>query len=242
MHNNLKDIDEIPLWGLIKLLKTSHVITITGLFITILIGAFSLGNYTGKMLSEQDKLQLIKKIHDLENKLQIQNQSKKKANLKLNHSEINRIDLRFGLFLGWELGRYELLYDSIFTEAQQVSPKIYSDIQKLLDNDNFPKQQLNKDSKKLMKNVINYYSMTHIKKHSSILLGIAAFRISLVGTSKNESHNLEFEALALSTFREIDDSTVPQKMKLFEKLLDEKPEKISKIILLIDHHWKNTKM
>jgi hypothetical protein len=157
------------------------------------------------------------------------------------HKKIDRASLRFGLTLGWQLGRFEFIDGSQFAEAQKIRPEVHGEITRLLKQDGFPHDFIDLNARELMNTVIGYYGSKDLQKHSSILLGIAAFRASLVGVSGDDSANQEMESLALSAIREIDGSVVPSKMKLFDSLLREQPNNVPDLIELIDAHWQQSR-
>ena len=117
-------------------------------------------------------------------------------------ASIDRAKLRFGLSLGWQLARFEFVDGSPFPEAQAVAPTIKSNIADLLSTDGFPNPVSELGYRELIGTVLTYYGTTDIEKHSTILVGVAAFRTSLVGASKDETSNLAMKQLALSVYRQ----------------------------------------
>jgi hypothetical protein len=141
---------------------------------------------------------------------------------------------RFGVTLGWQLGRYEFIFDSPLPEARSVSSSVEQDIRTLLEQDSFPRPVAGLDAQNLIHTVLLYYGSTNLEKHASILLGIAAMRASLVGASSNQANNEEIKRLANSAIQEIDSSVIREKDKLFQKLIQKRPANVSDVLKLLD--------
>ena len=114
----------------------------------------------------------------------------------------NRASLRFGVSLGWQLGRFEFIYGSEFDEAKLAVQGIEDEIDILLQSDGYGSIPKYKSFQELSRKILTYYSVQALEKHAAILLGIAGLRIRLAGASKNQKHNLEMEKLALSAIME----------------------------------------
>ena len=141
---------------------------------------------------------------------------------------------RFGVSLGWQLGRYEFLRDSPVPEARAAVPTLERDILSLLKQDGFPDPSPGADAPELINKVLLYYGTRDVRKHASILVGIAAMRASLVGASSEPGHNDEMKSLVRSTFQDIDSSIIPDKQKLYEQLVNQKPSTIAAVVDLLD--------
>jgi hypothetical protein len=149
-------------------------------------------------------------------------------------SKIDHNTARYGVSLGWDLGRYEFLRDSPFPEAQQAVPALESDILSLLTADGFPNPSLGPSAPELIHTVLLYYGAKDIRKHASILVGIAAMRASLVGASSDATHNDELKQLVLSTLQDIDSSVIADKEKAYLQLVDKKPSTVAGVVDLLD--------
>jgi len=141
---------------------------------------------------------------------------------------------RFGVTLGWQLARYEFVYDSPFPEARSVSPSIEQDIRTLLEQDSFPQSVDSLNAQDLIHRILLYYGSKDLEKHASILLGIAAMRASLVGSSSNKANNEEIRQLANSAIQEIDSSVIQEKDQLFQRLIAKRPTNVSDVLKLLD--------
>jgi len=151
--------------------------------------------------------------------------------------EIDRAKLRFGLNLGWQLGRFDILSGSTIAAAQAIEVELKNEILTILTNEGFQNVASLSNPSNFIRMIVSYYEAADIEKHNSILLGIAAFRSSLVGASEEEQHNAQLGKLAESVFLEIDERTVPRKMELLKVFLQKRPATISDTISLIDRHW-----
>lgn len=241
------DIARISLRELAGLLRPGQLWASLAAIVGMLIGAFIVGERVNEISNASVKAGLEHQVRILESQLQQKTQEleslyEQQVTLVQNvdYPRIGRATLRFGLTVGWQLGRFEFIDGSDFPEAQAIRPEVHGEISRFLTQDSFPHEFGDLDSRELMDTVIGYYGATDLQKHSSILLGLAAFRVSLVGASADISHNREIESLALSVFREIDDSVVPRKMALFESLLRAQSRNVPDLIVLIDTHWQTS--
>ncbi len=141
---------------------------------------------------------------------------------------------RFGITLGWQLARYEFAYDSPFPEASSMSPSIKQEIEQLLEQDKFPHSVEGLSAQQLINTVLLYYGTSNLKKHASVLLGIAAMRASLVGVSSNQQHNDEMRKLAFSAIEDIDGSVLSRKKELFNELINTKPHNVPAVMDLLN--------
>ncbi len=142
-------------------------------------------------------------------------------------------DARFGVTLGWQLGRYEFAKDSIFPEARRASIHIEQDITALLQQDAYPRSIEGQSANQVIQGILLYYGGTNLEKHASILVGIAALRASLVGASSNPKNNEEMKRLSFSAIQEIDDSVISRKEEFFEELVAQHPKNVSDTLRLL---------
>ncbi len=133
-------------------------------------------------------------------------------------THITRKVARFGIPLGWQLGRYEFVDDSPFPEAQAVAPDIKRQIEQTLTQDGFPHSIDALDASQLINTILSYYNSEHPAKHACILVGIGAMRFLLVGASEDPSANTEIRQLAYSTSGDIDSGVFPRKDEFFRAL------------------------
>jgi len=141
---------------------------------------------------------------------------------------------RFGVTLGWQLARYEFIYDSPTPEAKNASQAARSDIEMMLHQDNFPYKVDDLDSRRLISTILLYYGSSDAEKHSTILLGIAAMRASLIGSSSNQNYNEELRQLAHSAIQDIDSSVIRRKQELFDKIVASKPSNVTAVLDLLN--------
>lgn len=144
---------------------------------------------------------------------------------------------RFGVTLGWQLGRFEFVGDSPIPEAQQAAPEIRRQIQELLAQDKFPHSIDALNPRDIIQTVVSYYGTTNLEKHAFILLGIAGFRGSLVGASRDAAANDELKQLAASAVNAIDRSVVNDRESLARELLSLRPQNVDEILDVFEK-WK----
>lgn len=156
-------------------------------------------------------------------------------------STVDRKDLRFGISLGWQLGRYEFVYGPDFPEARAAHPSIEAEISSALSQDAFPHSVLEMNYQRLVGSVLSYYGMTSLGKHAAILVGIAGMRVSLVGSSTNKTHNAEMERLGFSAIEEIDPMILNDKRRFYKALLERKPKAVVEVLEVIDSFGKSAK-
>jgi hypothetical protein len=133
---------------------------------------------------------------------------------------------RFGVTLGWELARYEFAKDSPFEEVKAAEIQIEEDIKALLLQDGYPRSLEGQSASQVIRNILLYYGATNLQKHATILVGIAALRTSLIGSSQNQELNEEMKKLAFSAIQEIDNSVILRKQEFFEKLEARRPKNV----------------
>ena len=149
-------------------------------------------------------------------------------------ANVDRSHLRSGLQLGWQLARFEFVDGSLFPEAQALEPELRRDIVTLLAADDFALDSANFHFREAIQAVLSHYAASDLGKHAAILVGIAAFRSSLIGASSDESHNLQIRSLARSAIQEIDPAMLPEKSRFFDALVRAKPMNIVSLLSFID--------
>jgi hypothetical protein len=149
-------------------------------------------------------------------------------------SGIDPTTARFGITLGWQMARYEFVYDSPLPEAKKASPAIRQEIERLLKQDGFPHPVEGLDYQQLVTSVLSYYGTSNLEKHASILLGIAAMRVTLVGASKNQQNNEQMRQLAYSAIQDIDSGVLPRKAEIFQELMSKKPGNVAAVVDLLN--------
>lgn len=129
-------------------------------------------------------------------------------------------DARFGVALGFAMGRLEFVDGSRFPEATPAEQAIRFEIRQLLsrEKDDDLTSASSEDARALMAIVINYFAVRDIKIHAAILIGIGALRLSLEGASSSPDNNAEIRKLALSAFMEIDSHVVADRQALFDNI------------------------
>jgi hypothetical protein len=151
---------------------------------------------------------------------------------------VEREKLRFGLTLGWQLGRFEFVDGSSFAEARAAEPSIRAEIEDLLSSDHYPKPVAGLSYRELMRTTLLHYAMVDLEKHGAILVGVAAMRASLIGASSTPGHNEEMSQLAYSAILEADDSIIPDKRSFFERLVHESPGTVMDLIRTVVSHCR----
>lgn len=198
-------------------------------------GAIKYQNTDYEGLLQKD---LVTALKDSTNcKLQIWKDLKGKlisANTSSAPTSIDPTQARFGVTLGWLLARYEFIYDSPFPEAKNASLAAKKDIEMMLLQDNFPYKVDDLDSRRLMSTTLLYYGSSNAVKHSTILLGIAAMRASLVGSSSDQKNNEELRQLAHSAIQDIDSSIIQRKEELFNQIVTSKPNNVTAVLDLLN--------
>jgi hypothetical protein len=151
-----------------------------------------------------------------------------------NQRTFDQATARFGVTLGWQLARYEFIHDSTILEARNASLAAKRDIKIMLSQDKFPYEVDSLDLQQLFSTVLLYYGASNPAKHSTILLGIAAMRASLIGSSSNQKNNEQLRKLAYSAIQDIDSSIIGRKQELFEQLLETRPNNVTAVLELLN--------
>ena len=142
----------------------------------------------------------------------------------------NRAAARYGVTLGWQLGRFEFVDNSLFPEAQRAAPELRRQIQALLVQDKFPHSIDSLSAPQAIDTVLTYYGTTNLEKHGFILLGIAAQRTSLVGASRDQSANDAMQRLAASALDSMDSSVIRGRESLARELLLQRPKTVDNVL------------
>jgi hypothetical protein len=137
------------------------------------------------------------------------------------------------LYLGWQLGRYEFIQGSEFPEAQAVEPELRAEIEGLLIQRGDLISLIGLSSHEAIQQTLARALGRDVLEHDAILIGIAAFRAQLVGSSADPAHNEELRQLAFSVLLNIDPRIVPNKPALFEIMLKERPASPAAVAELI---------
>lgn len=146
---------------------------------------------------------------------------------------IKKIDngkLRYGITLGWQIARLEMIFKSDFKD---VIEEIEFNIKEMLEFENLKFEY--DDPRELIRKTNNYYSYHDIEKHTAILLGICVFRLSLTVNIKiKEELKTELEDIAFSAIQDIDSELIFDKTNFFKKLREVKPQNIVETLDLIN--------
>lgn len=178
---------------------------------------------------------LVSALKDSTNcRLQIWNDLKDKLISSNTSTTIDQATARFGVTLGWQLARYEFIYDSPIPEARNASLAAKRDIEMMLRQDNFPYKVDGLDSQQLISTILLHYGSSNPVKHSTILLGIAAMRASLIASSSNQENNKQLRQLAHSAIQDIDSSIIQRKQELFTQILATKPTNVTAVLELLN--------
>jgi hypothetical protein len=142
----------------------------------------------------------------------------------------DRATARYGVTLGWHLGRFEIIDNSPFPEVQQVAPELKRQIQALLQQDKFPHTIDSLNAPQAIDTILTYYGTTNLTKHAFVLLGIAAQRTSLVGASRDPAANEEMKQLAASAVGSMDSSVIRDRESLARELLSHRPKSVDEVL------------
>lgn len=143
--------------------------------------------------------------------------------------------LRFGLSLGWQLARYEIIYKPQDQQFLPILEGIKTEINMMLLDKGF-NQSIDGKASELMHNILQFFSFKDDEIYNSILLGIAGFRQSLVGSSSKEENNDEMQKIATSAINDVSISYIGIKSNFISKLKELKPQTITDLIDLINNH------
>lgn len=177
-------------------------------------------------------------LHQLEARLEAgiaaaDMESRRKHEAETTPNTLDQPTARFGVTLGWQLARYEFIYDSPIPEARHAASSAKRDIEMMLRQDNFPDNVGGLNAQQLMSSILMYYVTKNPAKHSAILLGIAAMRASMIGSSANQNNNEKIRQIAYSAIQGIDSNIIPRKQELFTKILETKPANVNAVLELL---------
>ncbi|MEU5261552.1 toll/interleukin-1 receptor domain-containing protein [Amycolatopsis sp. NPDC021455] len=141
--------------------------------------------------------------------------------------------LTASLFLGWQLARYEIIQGSEIPEAQAVESELRSEIEVLLEGRGDRISLVGVSARQAIRRTLARALGRDLGEHGSILIGIAAFRVQLVGKSSDPANNEELRQLVFSALLDVDPSVVPNKHALFEELLDERPTTVAALTQML---------
>ncbi|MDJ0922402.1 MAG: hypothetical protein QNI84_14835 [Henriciella sp.] len=130
--------------------------------------------------------------------------------------------VRRAVNLGFSLGRFEFLDGSQFQEAIAAAPAARDEITQLLNIDPAIPVSSDKTAKELIASVLVVLSARNAAEHGALLTGICAQRTALVGASKDNSNNEQVRLLAEGTLGDAASTVIPDRRKLFRKLLSTK--------------------
>jgi len=137
------------------------------------------------------------------------------------------------LYLGWQLGRYEFIQGSEFPEAHAVEPELRAEMEGLLEQRGDRISLTGLSSGQAIRQTLVRALGRDVQEHGAILIGIAAFRARLVGSSSDPAKNEELRRLAFSALLDIDPSVVPNKLALFDRLLQDQPGSVAAVAELV---------
>jgi pimeloyl-ACP methyl ester carboxylesterase len=137
------------------------------------------------------------------------------------------------LSLGWQLGRYEFIQGSELPEAQAVEADLRSEIEILSEECGIQVSLAELSSGQAIKQTLIRALVRDVRKHAAILVGMAACRAGLVGTSSDLVNNEKMRQLAFSALLDVDPSIVPNRRAFFDQLLQERPTTISALASMV---------
>lgn len=140
---------------------------------------------------------------------------------------INNNSLRYGAYLGFKLSRLEWIWKSSFAVAQNEFESSKEEILTLLSEDIHINES---DYKSFSQSILDYFLRTDIATYSSILIGFAIQRCTLIGVSKDLKNNDELHDLAKSSLTSIPKKIVPDKEYLFNEIYKNKDKDLFEIL------------
>ncbi|MCM1316470.1 MAG: TIR domain-containing protein [Alistipes senegalensis] len=144
---------------------------------------------------------------------------------------INNNSLRYGAYLGFKLSRLEWIWKSSFTVAQN---EFESSKEEILIQLSLEDIHINEsDYKSFSQSILDYFLQTDIATYSSILIGFAIHRCTLIGVSKDLKNNDELQNLAKSSLTSIPKKIVPDKEYLFNEIYNNKDKNFFEILDLL---------
>jgi hypothetical protein len=131
----------------------------------------------------------------------------------------------FGLTLGWHLARYDLTNGSPHVDAAIID-EMRNTMYMLLNSNNIGNLYDN-DQRVLIQNILNHFAARNeMPTRNAILIGICAFRASLIGASTRPEDNLEMTDLAFSALMDVDAATIGDREHFFDQLRQANPGNI----------------
>lgn len=136
-------------------------------------------------------------------------------------SSIEEDVLVFGVQLGWDIARYEVIFENPHAQSDvhQISLELYLD--KVLRSDGLPFSIIGLGFSEMVNKVLNYYLGTCPSKAAAIYIGVAAFQLSIFRSENiNESVRNTMRELAHHHLSNIDERIVPNRQLLIRRLED----------------------
>ncbi len=141
--------------------------------------------------------------------------------------------LTVSLYLGWQLARYEFIQGNELPAAQALEPELRAEIESLLKERGDRTSLAGLPARQAIRQTLVRALGRDLREHGALLIGIAAFRTSLVGSSSDASNNEELKRLAFSALLDVDPNLVPNKQALFDRLLQERPTSVTALAELV---------
>jgi nucleoside phosphorylase len=149
---------------------------------------------------------------------------------------LQRSSLTKALSLGWQLARYEFAEGSGVPEAATAAVGIRQEIENILLRDGLFRSSSEQRAQQVIRDVLGVYQSDSPVRHAAVLIGIAAYRCSLVGLSTNPGNNEGMRQIAMSAIMDIDPSLIPaaSKKAYFDALLKARPMFIADLLDFVD--------
>lgn len=124
--------------------------------------------------------------------------------------------LQFGVYLGWQMGRYEII--AAHPELAEPEAALRGQIKTLVENDGHQLPPVQGDA--LLENIMLTYRMTDVAKVAAITLGVCALRLSLSGATSNSENREGMAQAARQLLDSVDASilAVNDRKSLFDHL------------------------
>lgn len=130
------------------------------------------------------------------------------------------------LNLGWQLGRYEIVQGSEFDEARAAEPEVREEIEALLSAVDLECSLEGAAARQTIRRILLRAQSRDVREHGAILIGLAAFRVQLVGNSSDPANDEELKRLVFSALLEVDPTVAPNKHALFDEIMKARPTTI----------------
>jgi hypothetical protein len=141
--------------------------------------------------------------------------------------------LTVSLYLGWQLGRYEFIQGNELPAAQALEPELRAEIEGLLERRGDRTSLAGLPAQQAIRQTLVRALGRDVREHGAVMIGIAAFRVSLVGSSSDAANNEELKRLAFSALLDVDPSLAPNKQALFDRLMQERPKGVTALAELV---------